>query len=153
MLFSSPSFSAIRVVSSVYSKWSEVKWSESRSVLSDPLQPQDYTIHGTLQARILEWVAISFSRVSFQRRDQTQVSHIAGRFFTSWAIREVPAYLRLLIFFLAILIPAWALSNSCHVWDILINFWWLWGSTGNRSSQGWNPGLPHCRRSLYQLSH
>ena len=41
-----------------------------------------------LQARILEWVAISFSKGSSQLRDQTQVSHIAGRFFTIWATRE-----------------------------------------------------------------
>jgi len=45
----------------------------------------DYTVHGILQARILERTAIPFSRGSFQPRDQTQVSHIAGRFFTSWA--------------------------------------------------------------------
>ena len=44
--------------------------------------------HGILQARILEWVAIPFSRVSSQPRDWTQVSHIAGRFFTVWATRE-----------------------------------------------------------------
>ena len=48
----------------------------------------DYTVNGTLQARKLEWVAIPFSRKSPQSRDQTQVSHIAGRFFTSWATRE-----------------------------------------------------------------
>ena len=40
------------------------------------------------QARILKWVAISFSRVSSQPRDQTLVSCIAGRFFTVWATRE-----------------------------------------------------------------
>ena len=40
------------------------------------------------QARILEWVAISFSRESFQPRDQTQVSCIAGRRFNLWATRE-----------------------------------------------------------------
>ena len=45
--------------------------------------PMDYTAHGILQARILEWVALPFSRGSFQPWDQTQVSHIAGRFFTS----------------------------------------------------------------------
>ena len=45
--------------------------------------PMDYTVHGILQARIQEWVAIPFSRGSSQPRDQTQVSHIAGRFFTS----------------------------------------------------------------------
>ena len=40
------------------------------------------SVHGILQARILEWVAIPFSRGSFQPGDQTQVSHIAGGFFT-----------------------------------------------------------------------
>ena len=39
-------------------------------------------VHGILQARILEWVALPFSRGSSQPRDQTQVSHFAGRFFT-----------------------------------------------------------------------
>ena len=48
----------------------------------------DYTVHGTLQARILEWVAIPFSRASSQPRDRSQVSCIAGGFFTSWATRE-----------------------------------------------------------------
>ena len=43
------------------------------------------TVHGILQARILEWVAFPFSRESSQPRDQTQASHIAGKFFTSWA--------------------------------------------------------------------
>ena len=43
----------------------------------------DYTVHGILQARILKWVAFSFSRGSSQLRDQTQVSCITGRFFTS----------------------------------------------------------------------
>ena len=41
-------------------------------------------VHGILQARILEWVAISFSRGSSPPRDRTQISHIAGRFFTVW---------------------------------------------------------------------
>ena len=47
--------------------------------------PMDYTVHGILQARILEWVAFPFSRGSSQPRDQTQVSCIAGRFFTAFA--------------------------------------------------------------------
>ena len=47
--------------------------------------PMDCTsLHGILQARILEWVAIPFSRGSSQYRDLTQVSCIAGRFFTVW---------------------------------------------------------------------
>ena len=48
----------------------------------------DYTVHRILQARILEWAAFPFSRGSSQPRDRTQVSCIAGWFFTSWAIRE-----------------------------------------------------------------
>ena len=43
----------------------------------------DHTVHEILWARILEWVAFPFSRGFSQPRDQTQVSHIAGRFFTS----------------------------------------------------------------------
>ena len=45
--------------------------------------PMDYTVHGFLQARILEWVAFPFSRGSSQPRDWSQVSVIAGGFFTS----------------------------------------------------------------------
>ena len=52
----------------------------------------DYTVYGILQARILEWVAIPFSRGSSQPRDQTQASHIAGGFFTSWATREAHSH-------------------------------------------------------------
>ena len=44
--------------------------------------PVDYTVHEVIQVRILEWVALPFSRGSSQPRDQTQVSHTAGRFFT-----------------------------------------------------------------------
>ena len=51
--------------------------------MSDSLGP-----HGLLQAIILEWVALLFSRGSSQPRDQTQVYRIAGRFFTNLAIRE-----------------------------------------------------------------
>ena len=51
--------------------------------------PMDYTVHGILQARILEWVAFPFSRGSSQPRDRTQVSHITGRFFTT---REAQDY-------------------------------------------------------------
>ena len=50
----------------------------------------DYTVHGITQARILEWVVFSFSRGSSQPRVRSQVSHIAGRFFTNWATRKDP---------------------------------------------------------------
>ena len=55
---------------------------ESRSVMSDFLRPHGI-VHGILQARILELVAVPISRGSSQARDRTQVYHIAGGFFTS----------------------------------------------------------------------
>ena len=50
------------------------------------------SVHGFLQTRIMEWVAISFSRGSSQPRDGTWVSYIAGRFFTVWITREAQEY-------------------------------------------------------------
>ena len=69
-------------------KESEV--TQSYPILCDPLEcsPQGSSVHGSFQARVLEWVAISFSRGSSKPRDQTRVSHIAGRCFTIWATRE-----------------------------------------------------------------
>ena len=77
------------------------KESESHSVVFDSLQPHGlYTVHGILLARILEWVAFLFFRGSSQLRNQTQVSHTAGRFFTSWVIREPHLkYISKLLFF------------------------------------------------------
>ena len=51
-----------------------------------------FSVHGFLQARILEWVTISFSRGSSLLRDRTRVSHIGGRRFNLWATREAPEY-------------------------------------------------------------
>ena len=58
----------------------KVKVSQSCLTLCEPM---DYTVHGILQARILEWVAFPFSGGFSQPRDRTQVSRIEGRFFTS----------------------------------------------------------------------
>ena len=66
-----------------------VKVAESCPTLCDPM---DYTVHGILQARILEWVVVPFSGGSSQLRNQTQVSCIACVFFTSWATREAQKY-------------------------------------------------------------
>ena len=66
---------------SLYVKWESL----SHIQLCDP---RDYTVHGMLQAWILEWVAFPFSRGSSQPSNWTGVSHIAGRFFTNWATRE-----------------------------------------------------------------
>ena len=69
-------------------KW-KLKW-QSCPTLCDPM---DYTVHGILQARILEWVAYPFSSRYSRFRNQTRVSCIAGRFFTNWAMREAYTYI------------------------------------------------------------
>jgi len=70
-------------------KWSEVKWSEVAQSCLTLCNPMDCslpgsTVHGVFQARILEWIAISFSRGTSQTRDWTWVSRIVGRCFTVW---------------------------------------------------------------------
>ena len=69
--------------------WSEVK-SLSCVRLCNPMDysPPGSSFHGILQARILEWIAISFSRGSSRPRDRTLVSLLAGRRFNLWATRE-----------------------------------------------------------------
>ena len=66
----------------------QVKW-KFLSCWTQLCNPMDYTVHGILQARILEWVAFPFSRGSSQPRDRTQVTRVAGGFSTSWATRDV----------------------------------------------------------------
>ena len=63
---------------------------QSRPTLWDPMDCYlpGTSVSGALQARILEWVALPFSKGSSRSRDQTQVSCIAGRCFTVWATRE-----------------------------------------------------------------
>ena len=65
---------------------------QSCPTLWDPMDcsPPGFSVHGILQARILEWIAISFSRGYSQPRDQTLISFISciGRFFTNWATRK-----------------------------------------------------------------
>ena len=64
---------------------------QSCLTLCDPVDcsPPGSSVHGVFQARVLEWVAIAFSRGSSRSRDQTQVSRIAGRCFTVGATRAV----------------------------------------------------------------
>ena len=69
-------------------KW---KW-EVAQLCPTLCNPMDYTVHGILQARILDWVAFPFSRGSSQPRDWALVSRIAGKFFTSWATSEAQEY-------------------------------------------------------------
>ena len=72
------------VFSRLSMKGGKVKAAQSYLTLCDPVDcsPPVSSVHGILQARILEWVAIPFSRGSSQPRDRTQVSRIAGGFFT-----------------------------------------------------------------------
>ena len=70
---------------------------KSRQWCLTPSDPMDgslpgSSVHGILQARVLEWVTISFSRRSSRPSDRTQVSCIAGRFFSNWATREAPLH-------------------------------------------------------------
>ena len=67
----------------------KVQFAQPCPTLYDPM---DYTVHGVLQATILELVAFPFSRESSQPRYQTRVSHIAGGFFTTLATREAHEY-------------------------------------------------------------
>ena len=62
----------------------KMKWVKVTQLCPTLCDPMNYTVHEILQARILEWVAFPFSRGSSQPRDWTQVSCIAGIFFTSW---------------------------------------------------------------------
>ena len=88
---------------------------------------------GILQARIPEWVAFPVSRGSSQLRDRTQVSCIAGGFFTNWATREAQEYW-----------SGWPIPSPADLPD-----------------PGIDPGSPalqadswgHCRQILYSLSH
>ena len=75
--------------------------------------PMDYTVHGILQDRILEWVAFPFSRGSSQPRDRTQISCVAGGFFTSWATREALLTFKTVLCFLLVALQ-WSCQSS--VW-------------------------------------
>ena len=78
---------------------SESEVSQSCPTICDPMDCglPGSSVHWILQARILEWVAISFSRGSSRPRNRTQVSRIAGRRFNLWATRKpLIRYYRLL---------------------------------------------------------
>ena len=78
----------------------EVLVTHSCPALCDPMDssPAGSSVHGILQARIPEWVAIAFSRGTSQPRDRTWVSCISGRFFTIWATRKAHGIFRSQIF-------------------------------------------------------
>ena len=87
---------------------------QSCPTLFDPMDCslQGSSVHGIFQARVLEWVAISFSRGSSQTKDWTWVSHIAGRRFTVWATRKASAKRNTVYFW-------WVAGLSKLIWQVL----------------------------------
>ena len=76
-------------------KWNEVKAAQFWPTLYDAMDCSlpGSSVHGNFHAKILKRIAIPFSRGSSQPKDQAQVSHIAGGFFTVWAIREALGFI------------------------------------------------------------
>ena len=114
--------------------WCEV--TQSCLTLCNPMNCRvtGFSVHGILQARIMEWIAIPFFRGSSQPRDRTLVSCITGRFFTIWATKQNISRVLNGIFQARVL-----------EWAALLQ--------GIFPTQWSNPGLPHCRQMLYHLSH
>ena len=122
--------------------------------------PMDYTVHGILQARILEWVAFPFSRRSSQTRDWTQVSRITSGLFTSWATREAKTVQETWAYFCPwTLCPSWQGSGLKPSWlseDPNESLWpTSYSSLGKLYHSSWNEhyrvvlpsGLLHPRKS------
>ena len=113
---------AVQLLFSLWRIWSSWLWAQSCPqlclTLLDPLDcsPPDFSVHGILQTRILEWVVIFFSRASYRPRDQTQVSCTAGRFFTNWATRKAFMCLRV-----------WVNSIRCKKMNVISNRSGLFG--------------------------
>ena len=143
--------------------------------------PMGYTVHGILQARILEYVAVSFSRRSSQPRDRTQVSHFADwttrKAQEYWSGQTIPSPVDLLNPGIELGSPALQADSLpaepvrkptlCNCLDCSPPGSSVYGNSPGKNigvgchallqgifpTQGSNPGLPHCRQILYQLSH
>ena len=100
----------------------KIKVAQSCPTLCNPMDCSlpGSSVHGILQARILEWVAVPFSRGYSQHRDQTQVSHIAGRFFTIWATKEASNQAWVKIYFLDLEILKMPFLNGPQVLDFSV---------------------------------
>ena len=92
---------------------------QSYLTLCDPMDcsPPGSSVHGILQARVLEYADIPFSRGSFQLSDRTQVSWNAGRFFTAWVTRDTQT---LFNYFYSYSLPQKAMAphSSTLAWKI-----------------------------------
>ena len=119
----------------------KMKVAQSCLTFCDPL---DCTVHGILQARILEWVTSPFSRGSSQPRDRTQVSCIAGGFFTSWATREAQKYWSGSLSLLQRIFPTQELK-----WGLLLCRWILY----QLSYQGSPKALKLYIRKIMQVNY
>ena len=91
------------------------------------VSPPDSSVYGILQARILEWTAISFSRGSSWPRDQTWVSCTAGRFFTIWATKEaldssLLVYKKVAVYYILILYTTTLLNLFINPNSFLVDF-------------------------------
>ena len=102
--------------------------------LCDPrdCSPPGSSVHGILQATTLEWAAMPSSRGSSRPRDRTQVSHVAGRFLTSWATREAKLY-----------------SSNVHIEKK--SMYEVWYYSQSRSSTGGLEHIPCGEGGLYFL--
>ena len=94
--------------------------------LCDPTNcsPPGSSVHGIIQAKILEWIAIPFSKGSYQPRDRAWVSCIAGRFFTIWATGKIHMPYSLLN---ALHIFYFYISNSTIRTVVLLPVFYRWG--------------------------
>ena len=124
----------------------------------------DYVVHGILQARILEWVAVLLSRGSSQPRERTQVSHVAGGFFYQLSHQGSPRILEWVKVKVKSLSRAWLFETPWTVACTKLLHPWGFPSKSTEvgchfllqaisPTQGSNPGLPHCTQMLYPLSH
>ena len=131
---------------------------QSCPTLCDPMNCSllGSSVCGILQARILEWVSVPFSRGSSQPRDRTQVSCIAGRFFTSWATREAQKKEKLLSrvqYFVTPWTEAYQAPPSMEF--SRLEYWsgLPFPSPEDLPDSGIEPRSPSLQQMLYHLSH
>ena len=125
------------------------------------------SVHGILQARILEWVALPFIRGSSWPRDQIQVSCIAWRFFTIWVTREAHLYIYIFIYIYQFSSVTQSCPTLCDSMDCGPSGSSVHGNSPDKNTgmgchallqgifqtQGSNPSLLHCSWILYRLSY
>ena len=133
----------------------KVKVAQLCPTLCDPMDCSHpgFSIHGILQARILEWIAIPFSRRTSQSRGRTLVSCITGRFFIVCTSGNP---LKVTQSCLTLCDPMDCSHQALLSTEFSRLFYWSglpFPSPGDLPNPGIKPGLPHCGQILYQLSH